>query len=85
MIGAYIKLFGSEVNGKNRYLLELIFSYLIIVGATMYIRQLSLSNSVLTEYIYAYSKISSIFVFVSAFSLFLFFKGLQLGKIKFIG
>lgn len=84
MIGGYISLFPIKSNGNLKNFLLFGVSYFFIVIFTMYIRKMSLSNSILSQYIYTYSNISSIFVFISGISLFLFFKELRIGKIKFI-
>lgn len=84
LVGGYIGLYGKEIRGSKKYLLGFLMPYLSIIGITMYIRYLSFSNILLVDYIYKFSKISSILLFASAVCLFMFFKGLNIGKIKII-
>lgn len=78
MIGAYIRLFGKEVKGANNLLVGFILSYLAIPVISIYIKWLSLKNFYLKDYIFTFSELDSIFVFVSSICLFLFFKNLKI-------
>ena len=84
LIGGYIRLYCKEKKGVLKYLSGFLIPYLSITGISLYILYLSFSNIALVNYIYEFSKISSILLFVSAICLFMFFKELNIGKIKVV-
>lgn len=84
LVGGYIRCYCDDIKGGIKYLFVFLFFYLAIVFFTAYVGKLSSSNQVLLGSIDAFTRISSILVFVSSISLFLFFKGLKLGSNKII-
>lgn len=84
LIGGYIRLYCKEKKGVLKYLSGFLIPYLSITGISLYILYLSFSNIALVNYIYEFSKISSILLFVSAICLFMFFKELNIGRIKVV-
>ena len=84
LVGGYIRLYCGDIKRGIKYLVGFIVLYLAIVLMTMFLGRLSYSNNVLLEYIWTYTKLRSILVFLSAISLFIFFKDLKLGNNKII-
>lgn len=84
MIGAYIRLYLKEVKGCKRYLMAFLIFYLMIVGISMFTMYLAKFNILLVDYIYNFAKISSILIFASGISLFLFFRCLKIKNSKVI-
>lgn len=77
VVGSYIKLYFNDNKRKYLYLFMFIFSYFLIVLISMFIKYLSINSDVMMEYVYFYTKSQSVLVFVSAVSLFMFFKNVK--------
>ena len=84
MVGCYIKLHFKEKRNKWFYLLMFVGGYLSIVLLSTGMNYLSIGGFVPSEYIYYYAKNGSIFLFVTAISLFLFFKNIKINYNKLI-
>ena len=78
LIGAFIRLYKNEIKGKYRYLFIFLLFYLSISFVTIYLGYLSNYNGYLKDFIYSFSGISSILLFVCCISLFFFFKNINI-------
>jgi len=84
IIGAYIKLFGDKFTEKKYYLIVFCISYLMMPLFSMFMRSLSISNISLSGEVWKFSRIDSIFIFISSICLFLYFKNLNIKHYKVI-
>lgn len=84
IIGAYIKLFGDKLVDKKYYLVGFFISYLMIPMFSLIMIDFAVSNIFFSSDIWMFSYLHSIFVFVSAICLFLYFKNLNIKKSKII-
>ena len=84
LLGGYIRLYFNDNKLKYKYLVIFLISYSLIVVITFILSYLSFSYNGIFNYLYSYTYMSSIFVFICGISLFLFFKNIHLGKNKII-
>ena len=84
LVGGYIRLYCNDIKGGIKYLIGFSILYLFIILMTMFLGRLSYSNDILLQYVWTYTKLRSILVFLSALCLFIFFKDLKLGNNKII-
>lgn len=84
IVGAYIRLFAKNINGKKRFLFGSIFFYLAIIVFSVFLQYLSSYNVILKTCIYSFSRINSILIFASSVCLFLYFEKLKLKVSKWI-
>ena len=78
LVGAYIRLYLEDIKGRNIFLFSFLLFYFFIILVTFYLIYLSFSNSFLNEYLYSFTSLKSVFVFVCGISLFLFFKNINI-------
>lgn len=84
MIGGYIGLYLKNLGGKKRFLFGFAVVYSSIVLSSIFIQYLSSFNKYLVGYMYSFTRINSILIFISAICLFLFFKNLKVGESRFV-
>ena len=84
LVGAYIRLYLDNIKGRNMFLFSFLLFYFFIILITFYLIYLSFSNSFFNQYLYSFTSLKSVFVFICSISLFLFFKNIKIKYNKVI-
>jgi len=85
LVGAYIKLYFDDKVFKKRYLiLGSGIVYSIIVLFYLILSNLVLSNPILYDFVFSFADLKSIFIFLVAIFLFMFFKQLDIKNCRII-